>query len=161
MKYAVLIVGGLLVLAIPAQAAHRAESESQTIRLVSKALTAKVTFDRPPKGSANKGDQVTVTSRLTNAVAQFGRPKGAVVGSDLAVITIVSYSALSLRQRIRAAVKLPGGTIRIDGVTTESKRTVPVVGGTGAFARARGTCEIRDLEPDGDPALNIYRLRLP
>jgi len=159
-----LVLGALiavLLLALPAQAGDRSQAKTQTIRLVSRAVTVTVTFDRPPKGSANKGDQVTVTSRLTNAVRQFGRPMGAVVGSDLAVVTIVSNTALSLRERIRAAVKLPGGTIRIDGVTTESKRTVRVIGGTGAFAGARGTCEIRNLEPDGDPALNIYRLRFP
>ena len=111
--------------------------------------------DKAPKGTPSKGDVFSMKSVLRNAVAQFGRPKGAVVGSDVAVLTLLSTP----RVRFNVTVKLPGGTIRAGGVIGAVGQKIPVVGGTGAFAGVRGSSEVRRLKPD--VALNIYRLQRP
>src|SRR5262245_46520715 len=114
MRYVAGILGGLLVLASPAQAAHRAESKAQTISLISTTVGARVLRDTAPKGTANTGDKIWDKSRLRNAVAQFGRPKGALVGSDVAVNTILSIEPA--RAKVAGTATLPGGKIRLEGV---------------------------------------------
>ena len=60
-----------------------------TIRLLGTAAGSGYLVDHAPKGYPNKGDVVRATSTMRNAVAQFGRPKGAVVGRDVSITTIV------------------------------------------------------------------------
>ena len=155
MRYAALILGGVLLLALPAQAAHRTESKIRTIQLVSRTVSAKLVVDRAPKG-LSKGDKISETSRR-NAVPQFGRPKDALVGSDVAVMTLIS----AVRTKITVTVTLPGGTIRTAGTVSDDRQKIPVVGGTGVFAGARGMSDVQSLSADDRLALNIYRLRFP
>ena len=58
---------------------------------------------------------------------------------------------------------LPGGTIRFAGRAPPSTfgavLKVPVTGGTGRFAGARGRLEVRQLSRTR--AANVYRLTLP
>ena len=100
-----------VVLALPAQAERRLDARTMTIRLVSTETYSKVFTDRPPINQASKGDVILVAPTLRNAVAQFGWPKGAVVGDDTVVFTI--------RSRTEADVivesDLPGGWLRGDG----------------------------------------------
>ena len=127
---------------------------TMTIRLVS-TITSHTETDRPPKGGS-KGDKAYVRSTLRNAVPQFGRPKGAVVGSDYEVFTVVSPSVVD----VAVAVILPGGTLRLHSRFDDS--TPPllrVVGGTGRYRQAGGTSAGENL-PDGR-SRNTYRLRLP
>lgn len=156
MRYAALILGGVLLLALPAQAAHRTESKIRTIQLVSRTVSAKLVVDRAPKG-LSKGDKISETSSLRNAVPQFGRPKDALVGSDVAVMTLIS----AVRTKITVTVTLPGGTIRTAGTVSDDRQKIPVVGGTGVFAGARGMSDVQSLSADDRLALNIYRLRFP
>lgn len=146
----------LLVLVLPAQAAPEAGTSSVTFRLIS-VPTSFRRLDGPPKGVLNKGDVLYVSSRLRNGYTQFGRPKGAVVGSDVWVLTALAKRGWSF---VTARVKLPGGTLQLRGRlhTSQSIRVLPVVGGTGRFANARGTCEARERIGD---AVNDYQLRLP
>lgn len=63
--------------------AARTENEaSLTIRLLSIVTSERVVKDTAPKGTPNKGDVVYQRSALRNSVEQFGKPRGAVVGSD-------------------------------------------------------------------------------
>jgi hypothetical protein len=156
MRSAPIALACLLMLALPAHAADHPSSTSRTIQVVSKTVSSKLVLDRAPKG-LSMGDRVSAKSRLRNAVSQFGRPKNALVGYDVAVFTFISAA----RVRVKVTATLPGGTIRSAGTVTDLNQTLPVVGGTGNFAGARGTSEVRSLAPSGDPALNIYRLRLP
>jgi hypothetical protein len=160
MRY-VLVLGSALLLALPAQGAHGTESKTQTIQIVSTTVYARVLLDRAPKHTPTKGDKVWEKSRLRNDVAQFGRPKGALVGSDVGVNTILSNNPP--RAKVTGIVTLPGGTMRFEGTlnANATRADIRVVGGTGAFAGARGTLEVRSLTPDGITALNVYRLRLP
>ena len=126
------------------------------IRLVSITTSNRVQ-DKAPQG-ASPGDKVFTTSRLQNAVAQLGRPKGAVVGSDRATLTIRGSDSVL----VDGSATLRGGTIRFHGLITSANTTrIPVVGGTGRFAGARGTVTTAALSRNGLRASNVYRLTLP
>lgn len=126
-----------------------------TIRLISSPSRTTVR-DLAPKGAPNKGDSISGTSILRNEVAQFGKPKGTRVGTDSFVFTLTSAS----RGQIKVTTKLPGGTLRSEGRSlVAGTPSIPVVGGTGDFAGARGTVEARDLA--NGTSQNVYRLRLP
>ena len=153
-----LVLGAAL--ALPAQAAHHGDSATRTIRLVSTTVSLQNIVDRPPLRAPSKGDVVLERSTLRNSVRQFGRAKGAVVGSDTGRYTIVSSRPPVVR--LRLTVKLPGGTLRgTDRIEGNAPPTIRVVGGTGSFANARGTLTVRDDTAGAPGVLNIYRLRLP
>jgi hypothetical protein len=161
LSFVALFVLGLLCMAVPATASRTASEASLTIRLIS-TPGREVLRDLPPKGLKrgifSKGDSFTGTSILRNASAQFGKPKGAVVGTDTYNITITTPPVALFKVQ----VKLPGGTLRIygrDSLKSPSPIAVPVVSGTGAFAGARGTALASGLS--GGRELNVYRLRLP
>lgn len=149
---------GVGLLALPAQAADRDATASLTVRLVSTGGSAKIVTDKDPKGVPSKGDVVRETTTLKNAVRQFGKARGAVVGSDVAVYTFVSSTSANMR----VSVKLPGGTLR--GTARLEGTTLPVVrvtGGTGRFAGARGTGRVLPAPAGVKGVLNTYRLQLP
>jgi len=148
----------VLVLALPAQAARHADSASMRIRLISTTASYKVLVDRAPKQEVSKGDVFWAKSILRNAVTQFDRPKGAVVGSDVSTFTFRTLS----EGDIEATATLPGGTIRAAGrIRGTRAQTIRVTGGTGKFANARGTVEVVSLDASGGRTLNVYRLQLP
>ena len=157
----VLVFIALSCAVLPAHGAPRSSTASQTIQLISTASRERVT-DRAPKtmgrGVITKGDTVRGTSVLRNAVAQFGKPSGAVVGGDAYSFVFASASEAVAT----ATVRLPGGTLRLKGrfrPSDASAISLSVVGGTGRFAGARGTCVATNLS--ADRSLNVYRLRLP
>jgi Dirigent-like protein len=133
--------------ALPGQGARNAGAASMRFRLLS-----------TPTSLFSRGDTLYVKSVLRNGFAQFHRPANAVVGSDSWVLTSLASPGWSL---VKANVKLPGGTLRLQGRVhvSSSLRFVPVVGGTGRFANARGTLRVQ--ERASLPSLNDYRLRLP
>jgi hypothetical protein len=148
------VVGAL---ALPAAGSARADA-TLVIRLVSVTTSTRVD-DRPPRGPT-AGDKVFSTSRLRNAVAQFGKPRNAVVGSDRGTLTLTSANSV----RIDVTARLPGGTLRVRGplrTLANGGQRYPVVGGTGRFAGARGTVTVRPLSGAGQRASNVYRLTLP
>jgi hypothetical protein len=148
----------LLVLALPAQGARQAGSSTMTIRLVSTTVSLKVVVDLAPKGAPNPGDVVSARSILRNAVAQFGKAKSATVGSDVGTFTIVAATVSD----VKVTTKLPGGTIRSSGRVRDARtQAIRVIGGTGIFAGARGTNEVRTLNAAAGRASNVYRLQLP
>ena len=89
-------------------------------------------------------------------VRQFGKPKGAVVGSDRGTMRLMSATSAT----VTTVAKLPGGTITADGSLRAAGYgavSVAVVSGTGIFAGAHGTLTI--LPPTGPKtAVNVYRL---
>ena len=94
-------------------------SATLTIRLIGTAATSRYLVDHAPKGYPNKGDVVRETSTLRNAVAQFARPKGAIVGRDVWITTIVIPPFG--KADVKAATTLPGGTIRAVGTVTATQ----------------------------------------
>lgn len=131
-----------------------------TIRLIGSAASSRYLVDHSPKGYPDKGDVVRETSTLRNAVAQFGRPKGATVGSDVWITTIVIPPFG--KADVKATTTVPGGTIRAVGTVTATQMTgtFRVVGGTGKYADARGTLSLRNINASGSRAVIVYHLRL-
>ena len=156
MRLAVVGVAGLLAVAVPGQSASHADLSPSTIRLIAKETRSKTLVDRPPLSEPSSGDVYWAKATLRNAVPQFGRPKGAIVGSGVGTVTFRSSPSVF----VRSTATLPNGTLRVAGVARAGEPPrIPVVGGTGTYAGARGTCETRSL--GGGRALNVCRLRLP
>ena len=128
-----------------------------TIRVISVMPKSAMLTDKAPKNQLSPGDIFRVKSVLRNEVAQFGRAKGAVIGSDTGVYTMVSKGKVNTF-RMTVTATLPGGTVRVQGLVGGG-RLVPVVGGTGAFAGARGVTSVRD--ESNTRSRNTYRLQLP
>jgi hypothetical protein len=156
-----LCAAAVVAVVAPAPAATSASAESLTIRLTS-TVSGVRQVDKAPKGRPNRGDMVTITCVLQNRAAQFGKPKGAVVGKD---VTVVKFrSATKWTQT--ATVYLPGGTMKIETEPLSSKPqareiTLPVRGGTGRYVGATGTLYVRDIDARAGISINVYRLRLP
>ncbi len=138
-----------------------AGQSTTTISLISGNARESVT-DKAPKelarGVASRGDVIRGASVLRNAVRQFGKPSGAIVGRDSYSFTFVSPTEAVIAVR----VVLPGGTLIARGrmrVSQGDRIVITVTGGTGKFAGARGTGEARALSPN--ESLNVYRLRFP
>jgi len=144
-----------LALTCGAVVGRASDASTVTIRLVAVPVSSR-TVDVEPKNQINPGDKIYGESILRNAVAQFGKPRGAVVGRDSEVGTLVSSQALVLT----GVARLPGGTLRLKGkqILNDLAFSIPVVGGTGRFARARGKCQVHVR---GATITNTYRLVLP
>jgi hypothetical protein len=143
-----------VVVVVVASASAAPAGPPAVIRLVSTTTSYRVT-DTKPKG-ASPGDRQVFTSRLRNAAAQFGKSKGAVVGSDRSTLVLTAAGGAQMT----TVAKLPGGTLVVRGPLSDAGNgavSVPVVSGTGRFDGARGTLTI--LKPtDPKTAGNVYRL---
>ena len=105
------------------------------------------------RSTLNAGDVLGVTDTLKNVHAQFGRPAGAIVGSDRGTaLQLADGSA-----RFTGTAVLPGGTVSISGVLASPSSTLTVTGGTGTYQGVRGTLVVGA----GDTPLNTYRLIFP
>ena len=152
--FVVLSLLGLVFATGAAHGSQHTQARTMTIRLISVTTGGAVITDKVPKNVLNPGDVFRVKSVLRNEVAQFGRAKGAVVGSDSGVYNVVSASTF----RIKGAARFPGGSVLVEGLLGAG-RLVPVVGGTGAYAGARGTVKVSNLS--NTRSINTYRLQLP
>ena len=145
----------LLAVATALVVAPAAAAKKLTIAVTSVSISIKPT-DVAPNG-ASKGDTVVYRDRLLNAKAQFGRAKGAAVGSDRGTMTFTSAHAA----RFSGVAVLPGGTLRLEGKVAalpNNALAIPVTGGTGRFAKAKGFVLVG---PGSKRALNTYALTLP
>ena len=134
------------VLGAPSAAA----AATQTIKVTSVTISM-IGHDVKPKGPS-AGDSVTYRDRLLNAAARFGKKKGAVVGSDQGKLTYRTAHTATFA----GSVRLPGGTLQLSGAvysTPGGGLVVPIVGGTGKYADARGTLTVG---PGRDHVLNTY-----
>jgi hypothetical protein len=154
MRLGMTLVACCLAAVLAGAASGAAQSSRLVVRLISDNKIAGA-VDKAPKGKLSAGDSITTTSTLRNQVAQFGKPKGALVGRDRAVNTFLSATAYT----VTGYAVLPGGRILFQGRVTKSGGSVNVTGGTGRYAHARGTVGGEDL--GGTRAINIYRLTLP
>lgn len=161
MRWTLVFLVGVLLLALPARAGRQHATTTLTIRLIVTPADSRYLVDHAPKSYPNKGDVIRETSTLRNAVAQLGRPKGAIVGSDIWITTIVIPPFG--KAAVRDTSSLPGGTIRAVGAVavTQPTGTFQVAGGTGKYANARGTISLRNLNVDGSRGLSVYRLQVP
>jgi hypothetical protein len=140
------------VFALLAQPAVTGAAGPAKIVVISITTSTKVN-DKGPKGPS-AGDTYVTTSKLVNAVRQFGKKKGAVVGTDTSTTTLTAPRSA----RVTGLATLPGGTLRVRGKLNEqmdATYVAPVVKGTGAFAGARGTVTINGTDKR---AWNTYLL---
>jgi len=145
----------LIAVAAAAVLVPAAQAEKLTFAVTSVSVSAK-SNDRLPKGTS-KGDTIVYRDRLVNAAKQFGRGKGAVVGSDHGTMTFTSAHTATFS----GTAVLPGGTLTLSGkVVALPDRTIaiPVTGGTGRYAKAKGYVLVG---PGQARALNTYALVLP
>ena len=155
MRWGLALILCTVVSALPAHAARSSEFRTMTIRLISVTTQSEILVDRAPKNSFGIGDVIWTKSTLRNQVAQFGRSKGSLVGTDVATFTFVSNA----KGDVKLTTTLPGGTLRAAGrVGPGQVGSIRVLGGTGAFAGAHGVCETLN---QGRDRVNVYRLQLP
>ena len=144
--------------ASPATTTTSTGPRSVTIRVLATVTTARP-VDLPPRNVQNKGDRIFVESQLTNAVPQFGRPVGSIIGQDYSTITYLSPT----ERLVNVQITLPGGGLHLRGklevVDPAAVVRIPVISGTRDFAGATGFSEARSAP--GSHTLNVYRLRLP
>jgi hypothetical protein len=107
-------------------------------------------------GEYSKGDAIVGTSILQNYVRQFGKPKGARVGTSRGVDrALSSHTATS-----DSVTRFPGGTVHARGEGEIGPTTkVPIVGGTGAYSGATGVVEGSHLA--SGVTLEVIRLQAP
>jgi hypothetical protein len=124
--------------------------------LVTKLISSHVT-DKAPKGPS-AGDRSQERTRLLNAVPQFGKPAGAVVGHDQGTTVLDSKTS----GRMTGITYLPGGTLVVHGrVRADRERggiVAPVTRGTGRYSGARGTIWIVRVR-NPNRVLNVYTLK--
>jgi hypothetical protein len=154
----VIALSGVIVLMLSAQTARPADSKTVTIRLISESTTGDVITDRAPVGLRSKGDVLRLNAELRNAVAQFGRPKGAIVGYETVIFTWLDRT-----NRADMTVKsvLPGGCLFGRAVLrVNSRMTYRISAGTGRFKNASGTGESVEIGLLGHRRQQLYRLVL-
>jgi len=142
------------LLAFAAFPAVTAGAATEEISVISVTVST-ASHDIGPKG-ASKGDTIVYRDRLVNAIAQFGKRKGVVVGSDSGTMTFNGPHSATFK----GTAVLPGGTLTLSGAvfTTPQGLVVPVTGGTGAYKNVHGTL----LVGDGSKRVpNTYRLTRP
>jgi Dirigent-like protein len=118
-----------------------------TIKVTSVSVSVKPT-DVAPRGTS-RGDTIEYRDRLLNA-------KGAVVGSDHGTMTFTSAHTATFA----GVARLPGGSVRLVGkvIALPNKSfAIPVAGGTGRFAKAKGYVLVG---PGEKRALNTFTLTL-
>ena len=147
------LIAPLALASTAGAAAPASQTPRKTMVIVVKSITtASIPHDKAPKG-ASKGDSIVLRDRLVNVRRQFGKPAGATVGRDAGILSLTSASSGTFE----GVAQLPGGTIRLHGVTDAGRQTFTVTGGTGKYAHARGTV----IVGSGDAPLNTYRLSFP
>jgi hypothetical protein len=156
-----LLALGVLGVSNPAATA----APARTLVIVVKSVeTSARSIDRPPKGISHgqfsAGDVLILHDRLINLAPQLRRPKGAIVGADEATLTFTSNT----NAKLVGSATFPDGSVRFRGsVSANAKRTLvlTVIGGTGAYGRARGTVSEPATDTNPANARNTYRLSLP
>jgi len=149
--------GAALALAVVAAVSAPAAAQAKRVTIsVTSILVSVRTTDLAPKGVVSRGDRKVYRNVLRNTARQFGKPKGARVGSDSGTLTFTSAHTA----RYTGTTRLPGGTLKVRGPVKVVGRQlqIAVTGGTGRYASARGTLTVG---PGDTRALNVYRLVLP
>ena len=102
------------------------------------------------QGEPKPGDRFAFTDQLYKWA---GARRGAHVGHDEGLCTFtkvnVTNSGIHATAQCAATFFLPGGQVAVQGVLPIVEGPLnfvgPVIGGTGVYAKARGTVHIRDL----------------
>jgi Allene oxide cyclase barrel like domain len=150
LKLALLVVPSALAVLAVAASPVSAIAKPQTFSLLSVEGTGSeiggFDFQREPV----PGDRFAFTDQLYKWA---GVKRGAHVGHDEGLCTFTKVNATSssfhATAQCVATFFLPGGQVEVEGVLPIVEGplnfVVPVIGGTGVYANARGTAHVRDL----------------
>ena len=134
------------ILAVAAFAAFLASGSSAAAGKTLQFRDAQLSFTLDPQGDPNVGSRLILTKALYNRAPQFGRGKGARVGSVEVVCTVVSEA----RAQCTVTAHVPNGEIVAMGAMSLSDKGLSsnrfaIVGGAGAYSGARGEVDSRDV----------------
>jgi hypothetical protein len=122
----------------------------QLFRSVSVSFTP-VGFDANSHAAPPNGSGYVVSIVLFNLQSQFGKPKGARIGSAELTCTFVS----ELRNLCQGAAHTPIGQLTFSGANLNNAGKVQwyaITGGVGGYAGARGTIKVTEA---GDNLSNV------
>jgi len=148
------------VAAVALAAQASAANAPTTLRYLDISVGATPAFDAGT-GEPRPGDRLYLHDAL---YTWHGTARGARAGRVEATLTFMSSFGPGggATGEIAGQLFLPGGSIRADGIVRisdgPSRFELPVVGGTGRFAGARGSLHVRDLSPEGDRSAFVVRL---
>ena len=138
------VLMGLVV--TPALGAEKVE----TLRLIQTVVSEQsVDVGRPGRSI---GDLRFASHMLQGAAPDLQRPVGGRIGTRSTTITVLGGGF----SNVVATAILPRGSITAGGVGRPTAGTLAVLGGTGAYANARGTMTVRRL--DARRALLVFTL---
>jgi hypothetical protein len=152
MKKAGLMLAGVAsLLAIVASSATGATPQ-KTLRMLDIAATSTPAFD-VGHGAPRAGDRVFLVDDL---YAWNGATKGARLGHSESTMTFMTkMGAQGATVSISGELFVPGGAFLVEGLghvgSGPSHFTLPIVGGTGTYAGARGTLQLDDLSGHRSP----------
>jgi hypothetical protein len=153
-----LVAAVAMLVSLAPAASAQSQDRKLTIKVLSRTQVA-IPHDLPPKERENKGDWIQYKALLLTVGPLFGkRHKNQPVGFEAGTQTYTNATDA----RVRGKTTFPGqGTIRYRGMMKELRNgmiSVPIVGGTGKFAGAKGVLLIG---PGQVESVNTYRLTIP
>jgi hypothetical protein len=130
-----------------------------TLRFVDVSVGETPAFDAGV-GEPRPGDRVYLHDAL---YSWHGKTRGARVGRAEATLTFTSsFGPAGASAEVTGQLFLRNGSIRAGGYVRlaegPSSFDLPVLGGTGGFAGARGVLHVRDLDADGNRSAMTVRL---
>jgi len=139
MKQWKFVAAGMLALTLCGSAFASPRAVPQTLVFTSVG-TSEITTPQPSKAAPPKvGDRIVFKDVMYNGAAQFGKPRGALVGRAEGVCTLMSATKPEAQCMITAHV--PNGELVVVGEGDPGGKVVhyAITGGVGAYANARGT----------------------
>jgi hypothetical protein len=103
-------------------------------------------------GAPNPGDRVFLLDEL---YAWKGGSRGMRIGHIASTLTFMShFGRAGATVELNGQMFLRGGSLLVEGIgpVTQGRNhfTLPIIGGTGTYAGARGSIDLRDLGANGD-----------
>ena len=112
------------------------------------------------QGDPRPGDRVFLTDAL---YSWHGTHRGARAGSIASTLTFMSsFGRRGATVDLTGQLFLHGGSLRVDGIVQvlpgPNHFVLPIVGGTGSYAGARGSVDLKDIGTSGDRSALVVRL---
>jgi hypothetical protein len=112
------------------------------------------------RGEPRPGDRVFLADVL---YAWRGSHRGARAGSIASTLTFMSpFGKRGATVDLAGQLFLRGGALRVEGVVHvvpgPNHFVLPIAGGTGSYAGARGTVDLKDIGAGGDRSALVVRL---
>ncbi len=112
------------------------------------------------RGEPRPGDRLFLADAL---YAWHGSHRGARAGTTVSTLTFMSsFGKRGATVDLAGQVFLHGGSLRVEGVVQvlpgKNHFVLPIVGGTGSYAGARGTLDLKDIVASGDRSSLVIHL---